>query len=435
MSKLYGTPLLIAGAGLLSVLFSSCSLANNGLNLSGYGGESEAMGGADVAVSRDTFAVNANPAGLTQTKGQMFDLYVSEFNTVNTHTDQNGNYRKNGNLPFGGWGAIGYARHFDDSSLTAGLGFFVQGGSGFSYKNLNTPFSNAGVAPRDEITSVFSVLKLAPALGWKVNDQWSLGATMALNYAAASQQLFPNTSATVPFAFTGLNFKDASGMGLSARLGLQYRPSDDLTFGIVYGSPTRIPIKNGTLRVNYSAFGAGMVRYDDAQLKGFKLPQELTAGFAWRPTKPLLISVEEKWFDWSVLQDLTLIAKNPRSNNPVVQPVITITSPVRLHDQHVIAIGFAYDYSETTTLMGGYNYGRRAIPDENLSPVFALIQAPHYMLGINQKIDPQWNFIGAAEYVGPRQQVTNPTNSPLFGTNMTEQQYGLVLHFMVSRRW
>jgi hypothetical protein len=50
----------------LSLLFTSLAAhATNGINLIGFGAESSLMAGADVAVARDTSALNTNPAGLT----------------------------------------------------------------------------------------------------------------------------------------------------------------------------------------------------------------------------------------------------------------------------------------------------------------------------------------------------------------------------------
>ena len=48
--------------------------ATNGLNVIGHGAESIAMGGADLAISRDTSALNLNPAGLTQIGARELDL-------------------------------------------------------------------------------------------------------------------------------------------------------------------------------------------------------------------------------------------------------------------------------------------------------------------------------------------------------------------------
>ena len=39
----------------------------------GFGAESDAMSGADLAVARDTAAMNANPAGVTQIPGNALE--------------------------------------------------------------------------------------------------------------------------------------------------------------------------------------------------------------------------------------------------------------------------------------------------------------------------------------------------------------------------
>lgn len=49
------------------------AFATNGINLIGFGAESTLMAGADIAVARDTSALNTNPVGLTQIRGQAFD--------------------------------------------------------------------------------------------------------------------------------------------------------------------------------------------------------------------------------------------------------------------------------------------------------------------------------------------------------------------------
>ena len=51
---------------LLCAGISASAPASNGLNLIGFGTESVLMGGADVAVARDTLALNTNPAGLAR---------------------------------------------------------------------------------------------------------------------------------------------------------------------------------------------------------------------------------------------------------------------------------------------------------------------------------------------------------------------------------
>ena len=78
--------------GLILVFVCFNVQATNGINLIGFGGESIGMAGADIAIARDTTALNTNPAGLYQIENKHFDLY----NVVNyaidlNHSDMFGN--------------------------------------------------------------------------------------------------------------------------------------------------------------------------------------------------------------------------------------------------------------------------------------------------------------------------------------------------------
>lgn len=417
---------------LVATLFASgAALAINGMYLTGYGVESVFMGGADVAVARDAFAANNNPAGMTQLAGQAldievvptYDLSVYHSDALNSPKPRVNHYIAISN------GA--YARHFENSPFSAGAALVVQGGVGWVYSGLNTVFGT-----RDDVAAQFAVIKLAPAIAWQVNDHLSLGLTFGINYFGGSQELYPNTSCSACLLggpFNGFRFKGASGIGLNSKLGLQYHVDDDTTIGLTYGRPTSIPLKNGNLRVNFSNLGLGVVRYDNAKLEGFRLPEELALGFAFRPTKPLLVSVQEKWYNWSkALNTLTLTAENPRGAIPAPLQKIVIQSNAGFVDQHVIEIGLAYDYSKDTRIMAGYNYGRQPLPNENVNAIFAPLVTRHIMLGVTHKINPEWELAGGVEMYMPQ---SATYSSALFGPEAKEHVYTEILHFSASRRW
>jgi long-chain fatty acid transport protein len=407
------------------------AFANNAFNLVGYGAESVAMGGADSAIADSPFSVNSNPAGLAQIHGQMLDLSATGFLKTGLHEDQIGNGRKDANEIAGGWGAGGYVRHIEGSPYTLGAALFIQGGTGSVYKHLKTvAFGN-----RDEVTSAFGVVKFSPGIGWQVNENLRVGASIGINYSTVAQTFFPNTS--VNNGFSGINFKDATGIGFSGRIGLQYRPMEDVNFGLVYGSRTKIPMKGGTLRVNYTnQAGIGsIVRYDDAQLKGFRLPQEITFGVAFRPIKPLLVSIEETWYDWDeVVNTLSIVAKNPRSTNPLVPATITLSSPLNLNDQHVYKLGLLYDYDDQTKLSFGVNYGANVLPMENLSPGLPIISTIHYFFGVTRQFNPEWSGIAVLEYL-PKKTFTYTNASGLWGNDAKATLAAYELHLAAVRRW
>lgn len=416
---------------MLATALPACALAANGFYLIGYGAESMLMGGADVAVARDAFAANNNPAGMTQLSGQNLEGQLAPYdNLQSSHSDAYGNHRERVKNIFGAYANAAYARRLENSPFAVGIAGVVQGGIGWIYSGLQTQFGT-----RDDASALFMVIKLAPALAWEVNEQLSLGATLGINYLAGNQELFPNTAANpspaLPQGFNGIRFKDASGIGLNSKWGLQYRPAKDVTIGLTYGTQTSIPIKNGSLRINLSNAGLGEVRYDNAKLTGMRLPEELALGVAFRPTPPLLISLQEKWYNWSdAINTLQLTASNPRT--PGAPATITIPSNADFSDQHVIEIGMAYDYDKDTVLMAGVNHGSRPVPERNMSPIFAVIQARHYTLGFVRAIDKEWKAAAGVE-IYPMQSVTY--DSPIFGAGANERHNAVVLHLAASRRW
>lgn len=417
----------------LAMALSPSGFANNGMYMIGYGLESSLMGGADVAVSRDAFAANNNPAGLTQIDGQMAEFQNAIWESRYRHTDSFGNYRKGLANSIGSYVNGAYARRFDNSPYAAGVAFVVQGGQGAAYRGLNNQFGG-----RDDATALFTIIKVAPAFAWKASEQLSLGATLGINYLSATQELFPNTSAPpsagLPQGFSGIRFKGASGINFNYKLGLQYRPAPTVSIGVTYGTQTSVPLKDGTLRINFSdpSFGGlGVVRYDNAKLTGMRLPEELALGIAFRPTDRMLISVQDKWYNWSqALNKLTLTATDPR--NPGAPPTLIIPSALDFYDQHVVAIGMAYDYDADNILLAGVNHGSRPTTDANLLPEFAPIQARHYTFGIRHRIDKGWYSGLGFEYF-PVQSATY--DSPIFGSNANERHSAVVMHLVVGRNW
>jgi long-subunit fatty acid transport protein len=62
---------------LVDAIRPTAGLATNGLNLVGSGGISSALAGADTAVATDFSAMNTNPAGMVQIRGQHTGLSLS----------------------------------------------------------------------------------------------------------------------------------------------------------------------------------------------------------------------------------------------------------------------------------------------------------------------------------------------------------------------
>jgi len=359
---------------LLFALYSPVAFAINGINLIGFGTELTSMGGADIAVARDTSALNTNPAGLTQIHGQALDGFGSVLRTFDlSHKDSFGN-DKHADNKYTFLGGGGYVVSLDSVPCTVGVGLFSQGGAGGEFKNIATAFGN-----RDDMSSLFGMAKVSPGIGCRVNDAWSVGASLAITYASVEQKFFPNTSVgAVPFA--GYKLDDASALKVGFKLGVQYRVNPFLTLAATYTEKTELPLTDGELEANYSGMGLGIVKYRNASVTGLALPREAALGLAFKPADAWLLSFKVNWINWSdAIQSVTLRATD--ADSPSAPAAYQIVTAGDWNNQWVFASGLAYNWNDLTTIYAGYNYGSNPIPAQNASPLIAGILEHHITLG------------------------------------------------------
>ncbi len=406
-------------------LFATTSHATNGINLIGFGAESTLMAGADVAVARDSSALNTNPAGLAQIDNKHFDVYGSLLRITDlSHKDQFGNDRHASNR-YTGLGGMGYAQKLQNTPCTAGLGLFAQGGSGGVFENLNTAFGT-----RDEYSGLFAVAKVTTGLGCKVNDKWSVGGSFGLVYAQAEQKIFPNTS--VPPDFAGISIKGADSLRTSFKLGIQYQATPQLTLAAAYTGKTELPLSGGQLKLNMTGAGLGVVKYRDVKLNGLALPEEIAVGAAYQMNERLLLSLKINWINWSdAMRSNVLIARKPDN---AALPDILNTAAMDWNNQLVYALGMAYRYNDKLTWYAGYNYGKNPIPKNNSNPVVAGIFDHHLTFGGSYQLSSEWLMFAGIEYDFRKK--VNYSNSDLpFADNAQLRNEAVWLHVMLSRRW
>lgn len=402
----------------LLVAASQPALAGHGLNVIGSGTESIGMAGADFAVARDSAAVNINPAGLTQIRTRLTDVTAEPFHTGRLgHSDAYGNDHNENDLHTGVIVTGSYAQALSRwPDLVLGIGLFAQGGTGFAYENMPNLFGT-----KDDFSSIFSVLKLATGLGWKVDEKLSLGANFGLSYASARQKFFPDTSVAGTDdspGFYGLRFDGGQSIAPNYKLGLQYRLAPALTLGVVYSSKIQLDLDGATLKLNYDALGFGRVTYRDAKLDGFALPQEFGAGLAWQATPRWLIATELNWLDWSgALKTTRLRARNPSGAElPSELQTMDLRQTLNWKDLYAVAIGMAWNYDDKTVLRAGYDHVNNPSPESTSSPLLNVFAKHEITLGFSHDPDEHRRLSMALQWQMPQTlRYTNP-NLP-FGEN------------------
>lgn len=420
-------------AFVLATLAAAPAQASNGLNLVGFGSESLGMGSADIAVARDSNAVNINPAGMTQMSGSRFDSYVVPFYSTNfEHRDAfNGNHELDN--PFGIFGSAAYVTQAQHPDLRFGIGMFASGGTGLNYENLDTRFGT-----RDDYSAVLAIMKVPLAMAWRVDEQLSLGLGVNLTYASTRQKIFPKTSSAGADAndpsddFYGLRVDGADGTSWNFRLGVQYKATPTVTLGVSYASETDLKLRNGTATFNFTPVGLGDVKYRDLRIDGFALAQELGGGIAWQVTPRWLVAAELNWLDWShALRDATLTATRPEDRAAPAR--VSFAQSLDHKDQYIVGVGTEYALSDRTRLRGGFNRAPNPIPNKTLTPTLNLTQDYEFEVGFWHKLASGWELSTAFQYQRNKKERYDNPEQP-FGPSV-EGNGVVALTLQVGRSW
>ncbi len=422
-----GSVLRVGAAIGVAVVLAGPALGSNGLNLIGFGTESAMMAGADVAVARDTTALNTNPAGLSQLAGPALDGYTATAYALDVgHRDAVGNDVTVSNR-FISLGGGGYARPLGHG-ITVGVGMFVQGGAGNVYENVHT-----GYGTTDELSALFGILKLSAGAAWRVTDKLSLGGSVAAIYSRLDQKIFPDTSVAGPQPFFGLQVKGVDGVNGTAKIGALYAPDARWTFGVAFTPRAPLTMDRGRAIVDMTALGLGKVTYRDVRVEGFALPREIALGAALHATERTLLALKIDHLDWSkALVASTLQLSGPdRAGAPLV---VKAAQDLRWRSRTVLAIGVAHAIDDRTTLRAGFNYGRNPGPAQTMNALLASIGERHFTLGASRRFGPEWE-LGAGVEFSPTVRVHYSNAGAPLGTGAEEHARYVALHTMLSRRW
>jgi len=315
----------LAIATLINASVFSLSYATNGDNMIGVSPASRAMGGLGTGICLEpTDSIFRNPGWLARQEG--FNLSFGgiifmpqvEGRAVMPNVDS-GWVSSDANLFFIPEIAITNQIRPD---LVVGLGAYGVSGMGVDYRNKHPNLSHMHTS--------LQFMRLVPAIGYKVNEQWAVGGALhlawgALDVGGYNQQL----------GNFGGGVSNAYGIGFS--LGVNYKPLNNVCLGAYYQSPISMEYKN--VRYNNAT-----QRFEDLKLEQ---PQEVSVGIGYRPFPQLKVGFDVRWINWSDADGY---------------------KDFKWDDQWVFAVGGEYYTTPKLALRLGYNYGKSPIDDaQNLN--------------------------------------------------------------------
>ena len=401
------------------VLAAGPALATNGMRMIGFSPVQNGMGGVGVGATLDGGAVLTNPAGITEL-GRRLDVSATVFKPTVDYTATGTTTFDNGDpLPpgVGFFLAPGTKMTTDrgasvipnlgaviplGSGFTAGIGAFGVGGMGVDYK--------ANLYGGVTLTS-YQMLRLAPAIAYKVNDMFSAGVTFNAMWA---QMKFDVAS-----GFGQQPHDTANSFGFGATLGLKFTPVKDLTFGLAYETKSTfhdfmfdIPAH----QVSDGAGGAITIPAGTDELE-FNQPAVASGGVAWRAVPGLVLAADVQWINWS-----DVMGKNKPVYENMAPNGFTTTGaqPFNMswEDQVVYKVGVSYDATPALALRAGYNYGKMPLVAgrafENIA--FPAVAEHHVTLGAGYAVTERL-AINVAGMFSPKATIkgSNPSVPPPLG--------------------
>jgi long-chain fatty acid transport protein len=370
--------LRIAVPAAASFLLSLSAHATNGYQLIGVGAYQKSLGGAVTANPGSAMTAVSNPAGMARI-GSRADFSMEAFMPDrDVDFSAMGGSSATSAVDIYGVPAIGWAAPTSEGSdVYFGGGMYGTSGMGVDY-------AQTTMMPGGEWTGYSNIAfwQMAPGFAWNVNERYSVGVTLNIDY----QSVAFKQNLTGPQAFNFDLSRGASGFGLGFGLGILYDINDNLTVGFNYKSkqqfsPMEYQLATGDIShpLMGGDFPAGTYQLD------LDFPQQAAIGLAYRPDTRLTLSADVKWINWSDTMD-KLSVTGPNGYEFPMNP--------GWDDQTVYAVGVSYDVSNRVTLRAGYNYAESPFGEDEVSRnlILPAIVETHYTLGMNVEINDHWDL-------------------------------------------
>jgi len=353
------------------VLLGSLVFAN-GLNLNSLGTKALTMGGAFVGLADDFSAIYWNPAGIAQFKKQYFGFY-------GTDIIPSTKYKMDAIIPGVGPMTIvnaksptkhylaGMAAYFRPitENLVAGIGVYAPSGLGAEWEGED--FTLISMNKAYEWKSKIGMVTIAPVLAYKVNEQFSIGAALNINYAmfdvkthAGSEDLGVDI---------GQYDESLDGWGYGATLGILFKPMDKLSVGATLRTASTISFKGDITisQINILAqipqsplFGADIPTTTTVE-REVTWPLWIAGGVAFKPVDELTVTADVQWTKWSEIDVM-----ETTYSHPLWSFIVDEERPMHWDDATQLRFGAEYKLN-SLAIRGGYYWDPSPAPDRTMN--------------------------------------------------------------------
>lgn len=366
----------IATGAILGLLTCAGGAYGSGFGIFTQGATELGQANASVAHTSGPSAVYFNPALMSKLSGTQVEigttLIAPDREFSNSATGQGAQVDSTVYFP-----SNLYLTSAVNDQLSLGLAIFNPFGLGTEWPE---DWEGRYLATNSTITT----FNINPAIAYKVIPQVTLAAGLdVLLLDAELERKFPlgllGLSGDTNQKLTG------DGDGLGYNLGLLIDLSPQLSFGVAYRSEIEVDI-DGTLA--HSPEIPGFLPTTKAKTS-ITLPQQLTAGLAFKASDRLTVETGVRWEGWSSYDELVINPQDP------VLGLTRLPEAKNWRDTWAANLGARYQLNPQVALLSGYLWGEDAIPADTFEPGVPDSTSHLFTLGS----DMQWErFKFAASY-------------------------------------
>jgi len=210
---------------------------------------------------------------------------------------------------------------------------------------------------------------IQPTISFNIDDVFGVGVGFVYSFGGVDLNKGLNVSNGSSVNLDG----KASGIGFN--IGLFFKATDNLKFGVDYRAKINMKVDDGTAKftIPQSLEGAlGSEHTFDAELP---LPASLDFGVSYQLNK-LLLAFEFDWVMWSAYKQLDFTFDN-NEDSP-----LNSSNPRDYKDTFIPRIGIEYAMSDKLILRGGYYYDPSPANENYFTPETVTLNSNAFTLGL-----------------------------------------------------
>ncbi len=342
----------------------------NGLNLNSLGTRALSMGGAFVGLADDFSAVFWNPAGAAGFRTERLGFF-------GTDLMPKGRYRLDAPAGSGAGtlvdarskishylgGMLAYYRPVSDN-LVLGIGVYTPSGGGSDWTA--TDFTAIAGGKAYEWSNTVGILSISPLAAWKISEKIWIGATLNINHGTFSLNM-PAGKIEIPvdpYVFDLGQYEETmGGWGLGATLGFMVKPSEQVSFGLTFRTPSTIRFK-GDAQIPFMAL-LGLSGASDLE-RSIKFPAWIAGGIAVRPMDRLILTADLQWTGWGTMDEMRTVFADAGWRD-ILRASGGDVRKMDWSDRIQVRFGAEYSLNDAFALRAGYYHDPSPAPDTTMT--------------------------------------------------------------------